>query len=298
MNNLVLSESETAIIRMLDMDFDLGRSESRVTYGKAAEGEGEHYLDSPLEDLPSKVPQKCLIPHGNDRYYTESINYTPYSVRKVIGDSLEVLFADYENKGGRRSKWMMIEKTDSSFGLKKHTYPALIKAPYSSYISHFRLYDDNYPTYIKKPFIIKDNKILSPWAKNAACHKGFRAVMNDTELQEIDQNVRLMVSIKEDFIRVDSFIVDLKNIDTNLISSLCVERDRLSELLFLRDNPLTQTGRKRPIIHWVSNHLRNTKHKSNIRVIKHLRGITRFDLDGFNVTITPNTAEESRKMLP
>ena len=50
-----------------------------------------------------------------------------------------------------------------------------------------------------------------------------------------------------------------------------------------RDDPKTKTGRKKPIIHWVSGHLKGAN-KSKIE--KYKRGIQKFECDGYMIEIT------------
>jgi len=65
-----------------------------------------------------------------------------------------------------------------------------------------------------------------------------------------------------------------------------VEPDIVKSLVFARDEPLTPTGRKRPILHWVESHKRRIKNKIKIDIKKHLRGIASFDMGGLNFEIT------------
>jgi len=65
-----------------------------------------------------------------------------------------------------------------------------------------------------------------------------------------------------------------------------VEQDMVKSLVFARDNPLTATGRKRPILHWVKSHKRRIKENIKINIKKHLRGITEFKMGELLFTIT------------
>ena len=63
----------------------------------------------------------------------------------------------------------------------------------------------------------------------------------------------------------------------------------IKELAAIRKDPKTVLGRKKPILHWVSKHLRNTSSKKQTTIPKHLRGITEFSINGINFKITEPT---------
>jgi len=62
--------------------------------------------------------------------------------------------------------------------------------------------------------------------------------------------------------------------------------EQIQSLFYARDLPMTVTGRKRPILHWVSAHKRRLKEGTEVDVKKHMRGITSFEMNGttFNIT--------------
>ena len=62
--------------------------------------------------------------------------------------------------------------------------------------------------------------------------------------------------------------------------------EQIQSLFYARDLPMTVTGRKRPILHWVSAHKRRIKEGTEVDVKKHMRGITSFEMNGttFNIT--------------
>lgn len=65
-----------------------------------------------------------------------------------------------------------------------------------------------------------------------------------------------------------------------------VEEEMVKSLVYARDNPLTESGRKRPILHWVKMHKRRIKNGIEIDVRKHLRGITDFQMGELAFQIT------------
>lgn len=60
------------------------------------------------------------------------------------------------------------------------------------------------------------------------------------------------------------------------------------EVFALREAPLTPTGRRKAILHWVSKHVRHTKNTSTV-VDRHTRGVAEIVVDGLTVRLTPNT---------
>lgn len=67
---------------------------------------------------------------------------------------------------------------------------------------------------------------------------------------------------------------------------LGLSKEHIKSLFYARTLPVTETGRKRPILHWVRAHARRIKEGIDIDVTAHLRGITQFDMDGLNFEIT------------
>lgn len=68
--------------------------------------------------------------------------------------------------------------------------------------------------------------------------------------------------------------------------TLGVSSEHIKSLFYSRQAPLTMSGRKRPILHWVESHKRRLKEGIDIDIEKHLRGITGFEMDGFTFEIT------------
>jgi hypothetical protein len=67
---------------------------------------------------------------------------------------------------------------------------------------------------------------------------------------------------------------------------LGVSEEHVKSLFYAREAPLTESGRKRPILHWVRAHQRRLKAGVDIDVRKHMRGIIEFEMDGFPFRIT------------
>lgn len=68
--------------------------------------------------------------------------------------------------------------------------------------------------------------------------------------------------------------------------TLGVEEGHVKSLFYARSLPVTESGRKRPILHWVQAHERRLREGIEVDVRRHLRGISGFDMDGLHFDIT------------
>lgn len=62
--------------------------------------------------------------------------------------------------------------------------------------------------------------------------------------------------------------------------------EQIKSLFYAREMPMTETGRKRPILHWVAAHNRRIKSGIDVDIDTHLRGINEFVYQGTKFTIT------------
>lgn len=62
--------------------------------------------------------------------------------------------------------------------------------------------------------------------------------------------------------------------------------EQIKSLFYSRELPLTETGRKRPILHWVASHQRRLKKGIDIDIDKYLRGTNEFIYQGTKFKIT------------
>lgn len=63
-------------------------------------------------------------------------------------------------------------------------------------------------------------------------------------------------------------------------ATFAVHEEQIKSLFYSRQLPMTFTGRKRPILHWVKAHQRRMKEGIDYNVQEHLRGITDFVYNG------------------
>ena len=65
-----------------------------------------------------------------------------------------------------------------------------------------------------------------------------------------------------------------------------IEPEMVKSLVYARSLPMTESGRKRPILHWVRAHQRRMKDGIEIDIEKFLRGVTGFNMGGLEFGIT------------
>jgi len=63
--------------------------------------------------------------------------------------------------------------------------------------------------------------------------------------------------------------------------------EEIKSLFYARSLPLTETGRKRPILHLVRAHQRRIKEGIDIDIDRHIRGVDRVSIDGFEFNLRP-----------
>lgn len=66
------------------------------------------------------------------------------------------------------------------------------------------------------------------------------------------------------------------------------------ELFALRDAPLTNAGKRKAILHWVTKHTRATR-KERVNVSEHWRGTRTLSIAGLSVTLAPNAEVNARR---
>lgn len=76
-----------------------------------------------------------------------------------------------------------------------------------------------------------------------------------------------------------------------------VYEEQIQSLFYARDLPQTETGRKRPILHWVKAHRRRIQRGTVVDVKKHLKGVSKFEMNGtvFEITSPIKKAVENAR---
>ena len=104
-------------------------------------------------------------------------------------------------------------------------------------------------------------------------------------LKEDATSAIISCGLKEDAHRKDAYLCSIHDA-VELLFPLHAED--VFDFFALREAPLTESGRRKALIHWVSEHLRRTKTNKQSTVRNHYRGITEFTMDGLTVKVTPN----------
>lgn len=102
---------------------------------------------------------------------------------------------------------------------------------------------------------------------------------------DVDGFMCMSASVKEELYKTGVFHVKITNNKTGKGIKMAVDCDAISDLMKFRDSPVTGRGNKKPIVHWVRKHARNTKSKK-VSVSKHTRGIGAFVFDGFSFAVS------------
>lgn len=74
-------------------------------------------------------------------------------------------------------------------------------------------------------------------------------------------------------------------------ATFSVHQEQIKSLFYARDLPMTDTGRKRPILHWVKSHQRRMKSGTDVDVDQYLRGTHEFIFNNTQFIITNPTKE-------
>lgn len=187
----------------------------------------------------------------------------------ILDDDFEIIFLH-----GLSFKWRKVIKTEA-----KYIRPLTMPGAKTIYETHARkLYFDTTQEYSKELVGLKKDGLSTSetYYKNKA--------MGDVE--EKTFNLYYAAMAKHHLYREGIFHVTIVNSETQKGIKLAVDYDEVKPLFAYRDSPRTITGRKKPIIHWVREHLRKASKKSDHqKVKKHLKGILMFEADGYSITI-------------
>lgn len=81
----------------------------------------------------------------------------------------------------------------------------------------------------------------------------------------------------------------LGRVHSELTLNFGIDAEYVKSLCYARSLPLTPTGRRRPILHWVKAHKRRMAAGIDVDVHKHLRGVDAFEMGGLGFRITEPT---------
>lgn len=203
----------------------------------------------------------------NDRYFSPSSELLVNEPKDTLGNEFEIYMVS-----GITLKWAKFARTE-----RKRVRPLLLPNAKDIYEFHFR----------EISFGGNDS-----YDKRLVGFNGFNTtpIMLEGQMLEIAHDAKIAItlcSVKEDIYRKGVFHVKITNNDSNSGLKLAVTYQEAQELFKYRDSPRTETGRKKPILHWVCKHLRGIEKKAvPTKVQSHIRGIEKFDIDNFSIEIS------------
>lgn len=140
----------------------------------------------------------------------------------------------------------------------------------------------------QRVFGIKDKKIyvMYPYSLNQAI------VVRDRikHTKECSRIFTLCASVAEDYQLSPYWNIDI----TDSVTIATYGRiEQVKELLDIRKDPLTQSGQRKRVLHWVASHNRVYGDRV-VEVPQHLRGLTEYEIGGFAIKITQPTKESAQ----
>jgi hypothetical protein len=269
--NFTFDSLETMVLLALDGDKHVPFDGGVV---KRFSGEAYQQLDQgDLIGLENRIPQSFYTfdMTDEDRLYTTDRRMLLHNPIDVLGDSAEV--ATFQ---GDSLKWVAFYKTK-----KRPKGVSYLGKPAAWYEMHHKLIRDDGCSVYQKRIIPLDSqgRALPAKIQNAfVCSP-------DAE----GDSVVLCTSLIEDAHRPNTMLAEVKD---SVTIKFPVPINEYKDVFFARDEPLTPSGRKKAIVHWVAQHMRKKKDNDITAVKKHVRGVQHITVGGVSITITPNDVVE------
>lgn len=217
--------------------------------------------------LPSIKPKKAYaICNGvnDDRLVSTDYRFLLTHPHNLIGDGFEIMmFNDSYADWKHISPLMKIPKSLVSAG----------KCYFWSQLHWRKLFRDGTQAYYCTAI---------PFSRNGAplaAYLGGKLICNPLSLGKISVNT---LSIFEDCMRENATLCSVSEA-VELIFP--INDDAYHEVFKLRDGPMTDKGKRRALLHLVSNHLRKTSKKKTCEVKRHMRGVAKFNVGGYAVEL-------------
>ena len=113
-----------------------------------------------------------------------------------------------------------------------------------------------------------------------------RTIQSEDENERAESLFTVVANSTLQFYQDRRFLWNVVAKENNSKATFGVYEEQIKSLFYSRELPLTETGRKRPILHWVASHQRRMKNGIDIDIEKHLRGCNEFIYQGTKFTIT------------
>lgn len=211
-------------------------------------------------------------PDADDgRVYSFTPDLLLHSIQDLIGRQTEVVLFDVV---GQQVKWTGLRK------IHKRPRGVWVQKPGADlYEFHFRLIRPNGQNYYAQRVAAIDRHGHAVNVVIAGSHGGGSAGCEGRQMS-------VAASVIEDCLRPGVFQATVSD---SVGLKFPVPAGEHKELFKLRDGPYTGSRRK-PILHWVSQHLRRRPKQEPTQVTKHLRGVHQFTVDGLSVTLEAKAA--------
>ena len=214
-------------------------------------------------------PQAPLVTFSLDRLYTASASMLCAPVHELLGAFAEVAVLDASE--GVQSKWIAFERIKLP---RRH----ICTGPSDCivYGVHYRIVHENcFGEYCRR---------LIAWSPTKQRAYGVGRSVREIEpalVREMDAQFAIVASFVE-----DASLFWHAKVTNGKSVTLYTDEPALKELADLRDSPTTATNRRKPVLHWVRSHKRVLQEGRTAEIERHLRGISQFDIDGFQFSIS------------
>ncbi len=267
-SNELLSNVEMAILGALSKPVD----DTEKVVGRSNNGREEVIYKT------STLPMK-----RQSRYVTFSFGPDTDEDHRLFSDDME----------------MLLKVPDSDFGvimvadslIKESSFTKLANVPkgYAAYGSYDSVWQLDFigtlthnlkSKHIQQVLAVKGRKVVALYPVRTP--KQILTRFRQRDNREVSTSFALSASVLEDYNLNQFWHVDIT--DSVTIATYAKERE-VKSFLDIRTEPLTKTGQRKRVLHWVSGHRRMIGNKTT-EVAKHLRGLDQFKLGGFDIAIT------------
>jgi hypothetical protein len=229
---------------------------------------------SEILNFEPMLPKNVYTYIDGDRLVSPTRELLLNNPQDLFGQSAEVAFLDEEENV---LKWSGYRK------LKKRPHNIWVSSPKADlYEWHYRcIYANGLESYYKRVVGFdkhgKPVKALVVGSKGGADKDGEFAVLAASLIEDVHRPKVIKATVKE---------------DASIIFPVPLGEHK--EIFSLREAPLTPSGRKKAILHWVKNHTRKIT-TSTTNVQQHWRGTREIQIDGFNIKLEESTNEARNK---
>jgi hypothetical protein len=262
----LLDRLETMILLALDGNKNtpfVGATKMRMSGGYF-----EQFDQGDLLNFNNKMPNSFYTFDMTDesRLYTTDSSLLLSNPIEILGNESEIALI---NEHGLR--WTAYKKIN-----KRPKGVVCLGKPVAWYEAHTKFIQ---PTgnslYIKRvlPLDAKGNPLAAMVNNHVVCTPNIEG-----------KYLTIAASLIEDAHRPNTMLAEVKD---GVSIKFPVPINNYKALFAGREEPLTPSGRRKAIVHWVAQHLRQGKNDT-ATVKQHIRGVQDICVGGVNITITPN----------